>query len=376
MSTFEDNLKHLPSIEHVVLIRVFDQEEQLLSIIPNLPGMQGALRVFNHIASESGVIHFEQAKAGIDLFGEHVADAKQHPSKHPNLTLLLNLSSAQHLKIQRVTSESPHLLETIAQRKGSQSETDAFIELLNRGEVRAAEKIKGVWQPQTYVIDGILNYFGSHPNQRLEHSYWDKVPLKTAHFSDHDFSESGVRYAPGSVVRTGVYIGPQTVVMNQAFINIGAYIAGNGVMIDGGARVASCAQVGQGVKFGAGSGIEGVLEPAGRLPSIIEDHVKIGAMCEVTGIIQEGAVIASGVVMASGKKIFDEETGERVPPLECQVGETTFLIPVIPAYRLAVGGSVISENGRFATDAIILKPGDLRDSSTLKHFAKQGILYS
>jgi len=35
-------------------------------------------------------------------------------------------------------------------------------------------------------------------------------------------------------------------------------------MIDGGARVASCAQIGKNVKFGAGSGIEGILEPAGR----------------------------------------------------------------------------------------------------------------
>jgi tetrahydrodipicolinate N-succinyltransferase len=43
--------------------------------------------------------------------------------------------------------------------------------------------------------------------------------------------------------------------MNQAFVNIGAYIAGGGVMIDGGSRVASCAQIGRGVKFCAGYGI-------------------------------------------------------------------------------------------------------------------------
>ncbi len=57
------------------------------------------------------------------------------------------------------------------------------------------------------------------------------------------------------------------------------------------------------MKFGAGSGIEGILEPAGRLASIVEDHVKIGAMCEVTGIIGEGSVIASGLIMASGRNI-------------------------------------------------------------------------
>ena len=42
--------------------------------------------------------------------------------------------------------------------------------------------------------------------------------------------------------------------------------------------MASCAQIGKNVKYGAGSGIEGILEPAGRLASIVDDNVKIGAM--------------------------------------------------------------------------------------------------
>lgn len=375
MSVFAENLKTMNPIHSLVLIRLFDEEDHLLSVIPNLPGTQGVLQVFNHIASENGTLTFEQVKAGLPLFGEHLNDAQKNTGKHPNLDILLNLNSSKNLKIQRVACGIAGLLEAIAQRSASQEECDVFVELLNTGEVRAAEKVKGVWQPQTYVIDGILNYFGSHESERMEGNYWDKVPLKTASYSDHDFAKSGVRYAPGSVVRTGAYIGPQTVIMNHAFVNIGAYIAGEGVMIDGGARIASCAQIGKGVKFGAGSGIEGVLEPAGRLPSIVEDYAKIGAMCEVSGIVEEGAVLASGVVMASGKKIFDEATGSLISPLECKVGEQTFLLPVIPPYRLAVGGSLSSENGRFATDAIILKPGDLRDTSTLQHFEKQGMLY-
>ncbi|MBF0237319.1 MAG: hypothetical protein HQM12_06410, partial [SAR324 cluster bacterium] len=215
-------------------------------------------------------------------------------------------------------------------RSGTSEDCDVFIELMNKGLLRAAEKIRGIWQPQTYVIDGILNYFSSHANHRIHEKYWDKIPLKTTKYSDEDFDESGVRYAPGSIVRTGAYIGPQTVIMNMAFVNIGAYIAGKGVMIDGASRVASCAQIGEGVKFGAGSGIEGVLEPAGRLPSIVENGAKIGAMCEVAGIIGEGAIVASGVVMASGKKILDQDTGKIVPPYPCVVGDKTFLLPVIP----------------------------------------------
>jgi 2,3,4,5-tetrahydropyridine-2-carboxylate N-succinyltransferase len=251
----------------------------------------------------------------------------------------------------------------------------SFVELLNAGSVRAAEKVNGQWQPQPYVIDGILNFFGAHNSVQLEPGYWDKVPLKTTGWSEAELEASGIRFAPGSRVRTGCYIGPGTVIMNQAFVNIGAHIAGKGVMVDVSARIASCAQIGTGVKFGAGSGIEGILEPAGRLPSIVEDNAKVGAMCEVSGILSEGSVLASGVVMAGGKKIYDESTGKVVPPLEVKVGNTNYLIPVIPPYRLAVGGSVLSESGKTATDAVILKPGDLRDTDTLKHFEKQGILY-
>jgi len=269
----------------------------------------------------------------------------------------------------------PRLLERLAARKGSKEDTLAFVELLNHGAVRAAEKVRGAWQPQPYVIDGILNFFAVQHSTQLEPGAWDKVPLKTAGWGDAELEASGVRFAPGCKVRTGCYIGAGTVIMNQAFVNIGAYIAGKGVMVDVSARIASCAQIGTGVKFGAGSGIEGILEPAGRLPSIVEDNAKVGAMCEVSGILGEGSVLASGVVMAGGKKIYDESTGKTVPPLEIKVGSTIFQVPVIPPYRLAVGGTLLSENGKMATDAVILKPGDLRSTDTLKHFERQGILY-
>lgn len=375
MKTFAENLKSIPSTKKTVLLRLYNERNDLVSIIPNIPGRQGSIQVFQHIADKKGGINQEAAKEGLRLFGEHVEDAQKNPGKHKKLELLLGLKKRQSLRIEIVESSFSDLLTNLEGQKASASECEVFIDLLNQGKVRAAEKVKGVWEPQPYTIDGVLNYFGTHGNERMEGKYWDKIPLKTANFTEEDFEQGGVRYAPGCMVRTGAYIGPKTVIMNLAFVNIGAYIAGEGCMIDGGARVASCAQIGKNVKFGAGSGIEGILEPAGRLASIVEDHVKIGAMCEVTGIIGEGSVIASGVIMASGKKIYDEDTGDFVPPLECVVGDTKFLLPVIPPYRLAVGGSLPSKKGKHNTDAVILKAGDLRDSATMRHFTKQGILY-
>ena len=375
MKTFAENLKSIPTTKNTVLLRLFNERDDLVSIIPNIPGRQGSIQVFQHIADKKGVINLETAKEGLRLFGEHLEDAQKNPGKHQKLELLLDLKKRESLRIEIVESSCSDLLTNLAGQKASAEECEVFIDLLNQGKVRAAEKVKGIWEPQPYTIDGVLNYFGTHGNVRMEGKYWDKIPLKTANFTEEDFEQGGVRYAPGCMVRAGAYIGPRTVVMNLAFVNIGAYIAGEGCMIDGGARVASCAQIGKNVKFGAGSGIEGILEPAGRLASIVEDHVKIGAMCEVTGIIGEGSVIASGVIMASGKKIYDEDTNDFVPPIECVVGDTKFLLPVIPPYRLAVGGSLPSKKGKHNTDAVILKAGDLRDSATMRHFTKQGILY-
>ena len=375
MSTFAKNLKSIPTFKNTVLLRLYNERDELVSIIPNIPGRQGSLRVFQYLAGPKGKIDFEVAKEGLKLFGEHVEDALKNPGKHQKLELLLGLKNRKTLRIEILESSCSDLLSNLYGQKASAEECEVFIELLNQGKLRAAEKINNIWEPQPYVIDGVLNYFGTHANERVEGKYWDKIPLKTVNYTDEEFEQGGVRYAPGCMVRTGAYIGPQTVIMNLAFVNIGAYISGEGCMIDGGARVASCAQIGKNVKFGAGSGIEGILEPAGRLASIIEDHVKIGAMCEVTGIIGEGSVIASGVVMASGKKIYDEDTNDFIPPLDCIVGDKNFLLPVIPPYRLAVGGSLLSKKGNHNTDAVILKSGDLRDSATMRHFSKQGILY-
>ncbi len=288
--------------------------------------------------------------------------------------LLASKAQWEQVQVEVVRSKRAGLLERLSQRQGDAADTQALIELMDSGQVRCAEKVRGVWQPQAWVIQGVLNYFATHEMQVMERAGWDKIPLKTQGWDAARFAAGGVRYAPGAVVRKGAWLGAGTVVMSHTFVNIGAWVGGEGVMLDTGSRVASAAQVGKGVKLGAGSGLEGVLEPAGRMPTIVEDQVRIGAMCEAAGIIEEGAVLASGVVMASGKKIYDEATGKLIPPLPLTVEGVTYQLPVIPAWRLAVGGALVSNNT--ATDAVILKPGDLRERGTLRHFERQGLLYS
>ncbi len=78
-----------------------------------------------------------------------------------------------------IESKIKELMFKLSEKKADAEECEAFIELLNEGQIRAAEKIQDNWEPQPYVIDGVLNYFGTHGNICMEGKYWDKIPLKT-----------------------------------------------------------------------------------------------------------------------------------------------------------------------------------------------------
>lgn len=287
-----------------------------------------------------------------------------------------SIAMADNFKMEVVRSNVPDVF--IRMQKGDFAEEviKAGQDLLEAGAIRTAEKIhdlekgKAVWHTQLYAVDA-MNALFKRPNILMTDDKgrvvigYDKVPLLTANWTKEDFDKRGVRFIPGSFARAGAYIGFGTTLMPGSIVNSGAYIVGGGVMIDGGARVATGAQIGKAVKLGAGSGVEGILEPKGMLPTIVEDGVRVGANCELCGIVEEGALIASGVVMSKQKKIFDLRTGELQAPRYIQVGDKVLAVPYIPANRIAVPGVYIkSVQGRqFGIDCIHLleKPANESD---------------
>src|SRR6516162_10452815 len=90
-------------------------------------------------------------------------------------------------------------------------------------------------------------------------------------------------------------------------------------MVDTGATVGSCAQIGQNCHLSGGVGIGGVLEPLQAGPTIIEDDCFIGARSEVVEgvVVRRGSVIGMGVFIGQSTRIYDRETGQvhygRVP---------------------------------------------------------------
>lgn len=187
------------------------------------------------------------------------------------------------------------------------STLDAFLDALEAGEIRAAERRGEEWTANEWVKRGILLNFGLREIRSHTHggvAYHDVLSLRET----DDLPERGTRNTPdGTVIRRGSYVGSDAILMSPAFVNVGAYV-GDGTLVDSCDTVGSCAQIGANVKLGANTLIGGVLEPVESAPVVVEDGVSLGAGCRVT----------SGFVVGES----------------CVVGENTLLTPRIPVYDL------------------------------------------
>ena len=135
---------------------------------------------------------------------------------------------------------------------------------------------------------------------KTDYIIWrDKIPL---------LSTNKARTVPGSIIRRGVFIGTNAIIM-PSFINIGASI-GENTMIDSGVTIGSCAYIGKNCHISSNTVIAGVLEPVSKIPVIIEDNVFVGAQCLISeGIrICKNSVIAAGTILTSSTKIIDINT--------------------------------------------------------------------
>jgi hypothetical protein len=100
---FTDNLKQLPKVSHLAALNLIDANEALVATIENKPGQAGSLAVYNHLAQLYGAITAEAAKKGLELYAEHVEDARAHPGKHPNIDRLIGLiERGETLRVKQV----------------------------------------------------------------------------------------------------------------------------------------------------------------------------------------------------------------------------------------------------------------------------------
>jgi 2,3,4,5-tetrahydropyridine-2-carboxylate N-succinyltransferase len=276
----------------------------------------------------------------LPLFAEHLQSVRENPngSDHANVRALLECDQNALVSTVFQPNGSPFVDRQVItdmweDRANVTPDSDGsavlrLIDGLDCGGLRIASKVGNDWVTDQTLKQAVLLSFRLRDNEiidgngyetMLEQCFYDKVALKFAGWTAADFKKAGIRVVPGAVARRGSYIGKNLVLMANSFVNIGANI-GDGTMIDTGARAGSCAQIGKNVHLGAGSGIGGVLEPLQANPTIVEDDVFIGAMCEVAEgvIIRQGSVLAMGCFITKSTPIVNRSTGEvtngEIPP--------------------------------------------------------------
>jgi 2,3,4,5-tetrahydropyridine-2,6-dicarboxylate N-succinyltransferase len=206
---------------------------------------------------------------------------------------------------------------------------EKVMKLLEKGEVRVAEKKNCQWQTNAWVKQAILLLFKVRKMEKMSagpFSWLDKIRVQSFEL------EQKVRTVPPSFVREGAFISPSAILM-PSYVNIGAYV-GKNTMVDTWATVGSCAQVGDNVHLSGGVGLGGVLEPLQAEPVIIEDDVFVGSRCIVVeGVrVEQGAVLGAGVVLTKSTKIIDvrEKTAKTA-------------IGVVPERAVVIPGTVPKE---------------------------------
>jgi len=213
---------------------------------------------------------------------------------------VMNLSNLQ--AIIETTWENRESLK----KPAVQETIDQVIQALDSGQLRIAAPATAnepmQWEVYDWVKKAILLYFLIQPIKNMEafdFQFFDKIPLKK------NFNEIGVRVVPPGVVRYGTFLAPGVVIM-ASYVNIGAYIGAN-TMIDIGAAVGSCAQIGKNCHISAGAVIGGVLEPLQAQPVVIADDVFIGANSAVLEgiLIEKGVVLAAGLTLTASTHIID-----------------------------------------------------------------------
>lgn len=194
-----------------------------------------------------------------------------------------------------------------------------FLDALEGGEIRAAEKRDGEWQANQWVKQGVLLNFSLRGISTYEYggvTYNDVLPL----YDTDDLGRRGTRNTPdGTVVRRGASLGSDVILMSPSFVNLGARI-GDGTLVDSCDTIGSCAQIGNEVKIGANTLIGGVLEPVEDAPVVIEDGVSLGAGCRVTSgfVVGENSVVGEDTLLTPRIPVYDLVDEEiiygRLPP--------------------------------------------------------------
>lgn len=91
---FKDYLATFPSIEHLAGLEVKNTSGEVVHFIPAVEGKLGSLKLYYALFAKFGAkLTASSAQQGLEWFAEHLEDALNFPTKHPNIDLLLKVKN-------------------------------------------------------------------------------------------------------------------------------------------------------------------------------------------------------------------------------------------------------------------------------------------
>jgi hypothetical protein len=107
MKEFKQVLAGLPDVEHLEALELSDDSGNVVARIENRPGQAGSLRVYHAISQANGRVGPDEARRALELYAEHIEDARANPGKHPNIDRLFEIiEQGLHLRVSRYNKES------------------------------------------------------------------------------------------------------------------------------------------------------------------------------------------------------------------------------------------------------------------------------
>ncbi|KKB78137.1 hypothetical protein VW35_12730 [Devosia soli] len=95
--SFKENLARLPSIDGVERIDLVDKSGTRVASIEIQPGKQGSVAVYQYLGQTFDSLDAAAAEHGLAIFGEHTADARNHPGAHPNIDRLIGIATGEEM---------------------------------------------------------------------------------------------------------------------------------------------------------------------------------------------------------------------------------------------------------------------------------------
>ena len=94
---FGNGFNQLMDTSHISILKLANHMTGEQIQIENIPGKQASVKILYNISSENNRISTNEARLGLDLFGDFTNEELDNPGSHPNIKLLIDTTANNYV---------------------------------------------------------------------------------------------------------------------------------------------------------------------------------------------------------------------------------------------------------------------------------------